>query len=157
MRARRIRARHPVTKDQYILDGQGAILGRGRRRVAAVSEEIAERAGFALNRGRVRALACLFTIEAASEPGAPPIHENGLDRNHVLPPVFVTRGDVDKGFAEADLILEREYDLGRPTPAYMEPNVCVSQWDGNGKLTMWTSTQSAFMFRARLPKCSAYR
>lgn len=55
-----------------------------------------------------------------------------------MPPVFVTRGDVDRGFAEADLILEREYDLGRPTPAYMEPNVCVSQWDGNGKLTMST-------------------
>lgn len=32
----------------------------------------------------------------------------------------------------------------------MEPNVCVSQWDGNGKLTMWTSTQSAFMVRGTL-------
>ncbi|AGG71130.1 xanthine dehydrogenase family protein molybdopterin-binding subunit [Sinorhizobium meliloti] len=138
-----------VTKDQYILDDRVRYWGEGVAAVAAVSEEIAERA-VALIEVEYEPLPGLFTIEAASVPGAPPIHENGLDRNQVLPPVFVTRGDVDRGFAEADLILEREYDLGRPTPAYMEPNVCVSQWDGNGKLTMWTSTQSAFMVRGTL-------
>ncbi len=33
------------------------------------------------------------------------------------------------GRAEADLVIEGEYEGGRPTPAYMEPNVCVCHWE----------------------------
>lgn len=138
-----------VTKDQYILDDRVRYWGEGVAAVAAVSEEIAERA-ISLIEVEYEPLPGLFTIEDAQKSDAPAIHDNGLEHNNVLPPVFVNRGDVDKGFAEADLIIERAYELGRPTPAYMEPNVCVSQWDGNGKLTMWTSTQSAFMVRGTL-------
>lgn len=138
-----------VTKDQYILEDKVRYWGEGVAAVVAISEEIAERA-VELIEVEYEPLPTAFTIEDAMKTGAPAIHDNGLDNNNVLPTVTVNRGDVDKGFAEADLILEREYDLGRPTPAYMEPNVCVSQWDGNGKLTMWTSTQSAFMVRGTL-------
>ncbi len=138
-----------VTKDQYILDDRVRYWGEGVAAVAAISEEIAEQA-VRLIEVEYEPLPAVFTIEDAVKPGAPVIYENGLDNNLVLPPVKVERGDIDKGFAEADLVIEREYRLGRPTPAYMEPNVCVSQWDGNGKLTMWTSTQSAFMVRGTL-------
>lgn len=138
-----------VTKDQYILEDKVRYWGEGVAAVVAISEEIAERA-VELIEVEYEPLPTAFTIEDAMKAGASAIHDNGLDNNNVLPTVTVNRGDVDKGFAEADLILEREYDLGRPTPAYMEPNVCVSQWDGNGKLTMWTSTQSAFMVRGTL-------
>jgi xanthine dehydrogenase molybdenum-binding subunit len=39
--------------------------------------------------------------------------------------------------------------MGRPTPAYMEPNVCVCQWDDD-RLTVWISTQTPFMVRGIL-------
>ena len=55
-----------------------------------------------------------------------------------------------RALREADLIIEGEFEMGRPTPAYMEPNVCVCRWDGNGKLTIWISTQTAFMVRGIL-------
>jgi xanthine dehydrogenase molybdenum-binding subunit len=63
---------------------------------------------------------------------------------------MVTRGDIEQGFAEADFIIEGEYEMGRPTPAYMEPNTCVCRWDGSGKLTVWISTQTPFMVRGIL-------
>ena len=137
------------TKDQYIFDDRVRYWGEGVAAVAAVTEEIAEEA-LHLIEVEYEPLPAVFTIEEAMKPDAPLIYDNGLDHNNVLPPVVVKRGDIDKGFAAADLILENEFDLGRPTPAYMEPNVCVTQWDGNGKLTIWSSTQTAFMVRGAL-------
>jgi xanthine dehydrogenase molybdenum-binding subunit len=63
--------------------------------------------------------------------------------------VVVKRGDVERGFAQADLVIEGTYEMGRPTPAYMEPNVCVAQWSED-HLTMWISTQTPFMVRGIL-------
>ena len=138
-----------VTKDQYILDDRVRYWGEGVAAVAATSVEIAEEA-LDLIEVQYEPLPAVFTVEDAMAEGAPKIHDNGLPGNDVLSPVVVKRGDVEKGFREADLILEGEYDLGRPTPAYLEPNVCACQWDANGKLTIWTSTQSAFMVRGTL-------
>ena len=138
-----------VTKDQYILDTKVRYWGDGVAAVAATSEEIAEEA-LDLIEVEYEPLAAVFTIEDAEKPGAPQIHDNGLERNLVVPPCLFTRGDIAKGFAEADVVVEGWYAMGRPTPAYMEPNVCVAQWDGAGKLTFWTSTQSAFMVRGTL-------
>ena len=138
-----------VTRDQYILDNRVRYWGEGVAAVAAISEEIAEEA-LDLIEVEYEPLPAVFTIEDAMRDGAPVIHNNGLPQNQVLPPVIVERGDVEKGFADADFVIEGEYELGRPTPAYMEPNICVAQWDGNGKLTFWSSTQTAFMVRGAL-------
>ncbi|MFL9824820.1 xanthine dehydrogenase family protein molybdopterin-binding subunit [Rhodoplanes sp. SY1] len=138
-----------VTQDQYILDTKVRYYGEGVAAVAATSEEIAELA-CELIEVTYEPLPAVFTVEDALKPDAPMIHDVGPGGNLVLPPFVVTRGDVEKGFAEADVIVEGEYGMGRPTPAYMEPNVCVCQWDPLGKLTIWTSTQSPFMVRGTL-------
>jgi xanthine dehydrogenase molybdenum-binding subunit len=135
-----------VTKDQYILDSKVRYWGESVAVVAAVSEEIAEEA-LDLVEVEYEELAALLTVEAAlSSPIR--IHELRSD-NLVADPVTVRRGDVEKGFKEADLIVEGTYAMGRPTPAYMEPNVCVSQWNED-RLTMWISTQTPFMVRGIL-------
>lgn len=135
-----------VTCDQYILDSKVRYWGEGVAAVAATTEEIAE-AALDLIDVEYEALPAVFTVEDAEKPGAPRIHEREFGNNQVLKPQVFTRGDIDKGFAEADFIIEGEYEGGRPTPAYMEPNVCACQWDGNGNLTVWISTQTAFMVR----------
>ena len=135
-----------VTCDQYILDDTVRYWGEGIAVVAATSEEIAEEA-IGLIEVEYEPLPGLFTVEDALAPGAPLIHDRAPGGNLVLAPVVVTRGDVERGFAEADLVIEGEYAGGRPTPAYMEPNVCTCAWDGNGNLTVWISTQTAFMVR----------
>ncbi len=146
-------APHPrsvsVTCDQYILDRKVRYWGEGVAAVAATSEEVAEEA-LDLIEVEYEPLPAVFTVEAAQAPGAPAIHETAYAGNDLFKPVEVARGDVSKGFAAADLVIEGEYETGRPTPAYMEPNVCVCRWDNTGKLTVWISTQAAFMVRGIL-------
>ena len=135
-----------VTCDQYILDDTVRYWGEGIAVVAATTEEIAEEA-LGLIDVEYEALPAVFTVEDAMRPDAPQLHDRAPGGNLVLPPVVVERGDVERGFAEADLVIEGEYEGGRPTPAYMEPNVCTCEWDGKGNLTVWISTQTAFMVR----------
>ncbi len=135
------------TKDQYILDTKVRYWGEGVAAVAAVSEEIAEEA-LELIEVEYEELPAAFTVEQAVAPDFPPIHER--QGNLVVDPVLVKRGDIERGFREADLVIEGTYEMGRPTPAYMEPNVCVCQWDDDGKLTTWISTQTPFMVRGIL-------
>ena len=146
--------------DQYILDNKVRYWGETVAVVAATSDEIAEEA-LGLIEVEYDLLPVMTTVEAALAPGAALIHAVGPGGNLVAPPVKITRGDIAKGFAEADIIIEGEYAGGRPAPAYMEPNVCVCDWqhDGtgagndaanHGKLTVWLSTQTAFMARGIL-------
>ncbi|WP_011299220.1 MULTISPECIES: xanthine dehydrogenase family protein molybdopterin-binding subunit [Cupriavidus] len=135
-----------VTCDQYILDDKVRYWGEGVAAVAATSEDIAAHA-IELIEVEYETLPAVFTTEDAERSDAPRIHDREPGGNLVLPPVIVKRGDVEAGFAEADFILEGIYEGGRPTPAYMEPNVCTCNWDGNGNLTVWISTQTAFMVR----------
>ena len=137
------------TRDQYILDDTVRFRGEGVAAVAAITEEIADEA-LDLIEVAYDELPAVFTPEQAQAPGAPRIHDVGPGGNLVLDPVQILRGDVDKGFAQADFVLEGEYSGGRPVPAYMEPNVCLADWDGSGKLTFWTSTQTSFMVRGIL-------
>jgi len=136
-----------VTKDQYIFDNKVRYWGEGVAAVAASSEEMAEEA-LDLIEVEYEPLPAMFTVEDALQPDAPLIHEESeTGSNMVRQPVVVTRGDVKRGFEEADVIMEGEYEMGRPIAAYMEPNVCVCEWDRNGKLTLRVSTQTAFMVR----------
>ncbi|MBB5223855.1 xanthine dehydrogenase molybdenum-binding subunit [Amaricoccus macauensis] len=137
------------TRDQYILDDKVRFWGEGVAAVAAISEEIADEA-LDLIEVEYEPLPAVCDIDAAQVPGAPLIHGVGPGGNLVIPPVHVERGNVEKGFAEADLILEGTFEGGRPVPTYMEPNVCIADWDGSNKLTFWTSTQSSFMVRGAL-------
>lgn len=138
-----------VTRDQYIFDTKVRYWGEAVAAVAATSEEIADEA-VRLIEVEYEPLPAAITLDESMRPDAPVIHDNGLQGNRVVPDMLFTRGDVEKGFTEADLIVEGTYTVGRPQPAYMEPNVCVAQWDGGDKLTLWTSTQSAFMVRGTL-------
>jgi len=135
-----------VTCDQYILEDRVRYWGEGVAAVAATTEEIAE-AALELIEVEYEELPAVFDVEQAQRPDAPLIHDRGFGHNLVLAPQVFERGDVEQGFAEADFIIEGEYEGGRPTPAYMEPNVCACHWDGNGNLTVWISTQTAFMVR----------
>jgi len=56
-------------------------------------------------------------------------------------------GDVDKGFKDADLILEREFKTQTVHQGYIEPHVTTASWSQDGRVTIWTSTQGAFAIR----------
>lgn len=59
-------------------------------------------------------------------------------------------GDVEKAFAEADLVVEREFTTRMVHQGYIEPHNGTANWNSDGTLTVWTSTQGAFMVRTQI-------
>ena len=60
------------------------------------------------------------------------------------------RGDVAKGFAESDLVLEKTYRVPMVHQGYLEPHAVLAEWDRNGLLTLWSSTQGSFNTRSEV-------
>jgi carbon-monoxide dehydrogenase large subunit len=54
----------------------------------------------------------------------------------------IRKGDIEKGFEEADLILEEEFTVPHVVHAALEPHITVAQYDYSGRYTFWNSTQS---------------
>jgi CO/xanthine dehydrogenase Mo-binding subunit len=116
--------------------------------VAAVAAETPYQAWDALSRIRVEyeILPFIADEEKALAPGAPAIHPGG---NLAAKPVVYERGDVEKGFAEADVVLEESYQTATELHTPLEPHGCVAKWDGN-RLTLWESTQGVYAVQARM-------
>ena len=60
------------------------------------------------------------------------------------------QGDLEKGFAEADVIVEREFTNVAVHQGYIEPQNGAALWNSDGHVTVWTSTQGAFTARDSL-------
>lgn len=58
-------------------------------------------------------------------------------------------GDVEQGFAEADIVIEREFETQTVHQGYIEPHVSTAMWSADGRVTVWTSTQGLFNIRAQ--------
>ncbi len=78
--------------------------------------------------------------ESALKAGAPKLHESG---NSLGDPRVTRRGDVEKGFAEADVVLEETFYTSVQIHVPMESHVSVVKWDGD-RLTVWKSTQGVY-------------
>jgi CO/xanthine dehydrogenase Mo-binding subunit len=115
--------------------------------VAATSEEIA-RDALDLIEVEYEELPAILTPEQALQAQAPLVHP-GRDAN-IAHQIRFERGDVDAAFARAHLVHEATYTTHSQYPGYMEPMASVASIDADGRLQVWTSTQSAFLVRARL-------
>ena len=87
------------------------------------------------------------SIEAALAPDAALVRPKG-NRAKGSPRV-TTRGDVEKGFAAADVVVEREYRTPTVLHTALEPHGAVAEWSGS-EVTVWESTQGIFNTRADL-------
>jgi CO/xanthine dehydrogenase Mo-binding subunit len=116
--------------------------------VAAVAADTPQQAADALRAIQVDYEVLPFVADErdAVAAGAPKIRDGG---NLAGEPEVSERGDVAKGFAEADVVLERSYRCAYEIHAPMECHGCVARWDGN-RLTVWESTQGVFRIQATL-------
>ncbi|OGP69250.1 MAG: aldehyde oxidase [Deltaproteobacteria bacterium RBG_13_53_10] len=80
------------------------------------------------------------------ESGTPSVHDGG---NRVVPPTTYQRGNVEKGFSEADVVLEENYRTEGEIHTPMELHGCVAKWDGD-RVTVWESTQGVYAVQARV-------
>ncbi len=123
--------------------------------VAAVAARTAEAAERALELIDVEyePLPPMLDAVQAMQPGALVLHHDlftkrpdGSDTtpSNVAEQVVFDRGDVAAGFAEADVVVEREYTTQIVHQGYIEPNVDSAYVDANGNVTVWANTQGIF-------------
>ena len=62
----------------------------------------------------------------------------------------MSSGDTEAGFAESDHIVEREFTTETYHQGYIESHITTVDWDNNGNITVWTSTQGQFEIRDNL-------
>jgi CO/xanthine dehydrogenase Mo-binding subunit len=111
--------------------------------VAAQSVDIAERA-MNLIEIEYEELPGVFDTEEALKPGAPIVHAP----DNIVASHKVKRGDMAKGFADADLIVEREYRMPYIDHAYMEPESGVAWVDDQGVVHIRVCTQVVEHYRS---------
>jgi CO/xanthine dehydrogenase Mo-binding subunit len=88
-----------------------------------------------------QAHATVATGETKADTATPP---------NVASKVHFKRGDVEQGFAESDVIVERTYHIPHVHQSYMEPRATIASWDNQGNLTVYASTQGQFFMRSEL-------
>jgi len=124
-----------------------------RDEVAAVAAEtaaIAEEA-VALIDVDYDELPAVFAPQAAVRPDAPRVHDERPDNLTDLRYQF-SHGDVDRAFAEAAAVVEGVYRLHFVTTCCLETMVAVAEWDAQGGLTMWSTTQVPFLYQRELAR-----
>jgi len=118
--------------------------------VAATSEAIAEEA-CALIEVEYEVLPHAIEIDDALAEDAPILHDfikyDGKPSN-IAGKLEHTKGDVEAGFAEADLVIERNFTTRPVHQGYIEPHACLVSTAADGKMTIWSSSQGQFMVRA---------
>ncbi|HZV46370.1 MAG TPA: xanthine dehydrogenase family protein molybdopterin-binding subunit [Thermodesulfovibrionales bacterium] len=82
----------------------------------------------------------------ALETGAPYIHKGG---NRVKPAETYERGNIEKGFAEAAVVLENTFRTECQIHVPVELHGCVASWDRDN-LTIWESTQGVYSVQSRV-------
>jgi len=107
--------------------------------VAACSEEVAERALQAID-VEYDVLPAYTTAQAALDAPEPWIHD---DRPHNIEKEYHHAfGDPDEGFRAAVVVVEDDFFHPRVTHAALEPHGTIARYEGGGRYTLWTSTQT---------------
>ncbi len=123
--------------------------------VAATSAAVARQA-LKLIKVDYEVLPHVTDVEKAMAPDAPVLHDSlftvGVDPAPTKPSNVAKRsefghGDVEKGFAEADLIVERSFTTEATHQGYIEPHACLANVGGDGQGELWVCTQGHFMVR----------
>ena len=116
--------------------------------VAAETEAIAEDA-LELIEVKYQRLPHVVDHEEAHRSDAPRVHKEAA--SNVMPADPHVVGDIEKGFKEADVVIERTLRVPVLLHNSAEPHAAVAKWEGK-KLTVWASTQGVNGFRDDLAK-----
>lgn len=135
-------------------------------RVAAVAADNADAAEEALHAIAVdyEVLPAVFDPLEAIAAGAPKLHDDvaaydgappailATDLHNGLTRLRWTKGDVDAGFAEADLVMEHTFHVPARHQGYLEPHAATVAIE-NGRIRVWASVKNPFNVRGQLAKC----
>ena len=148
--------------NNYLASEKALYYGHAVAAVCATDPHTAEDA-LALIDVEYEVLPPVLDVREAMLEKSPVLHKNlrTTDRNplatdipdrptNVAAHTQLTRGDLEAGFAEAEVVLEREYSTTMNHQGYIEPQASTAFWNKDGHLTIWTSTQNPFGCRSTL-------
>ncbi|HYS05894.1 MAG TPA: molybdopterin cofactor-binding domain-containing protein [Candidatus Dormibacteraeota bacterium] len=141
----------PVSQDEHALcPDKVRFVGDPVAAVAALDEDIAFEAMNAI-RVEYEPLDPILSIEDAIRKPSPRIHDYG-DEGNIHKKVALEFGDVGRGFAQADEVLEDTFYYEGSTHLPMEQHAAVGMVDPDGKVTVWSSTQTPHYVHRALAK-----
>lgn len=126
--------------------------------VAAIDEKTARKA-LKLIKVEYKLLKHVTDVDEAVKPKAPVIQKTCFTRGVDPKPAKASNvarvsqfghGNVDDGFAKADVIVERNFRTEQSHQGYIEPHACVASVSPDGTGDLWVCTQGHFVFRQQL-------
>jgi CO/xanthine dehydrogenase Mo-binding subunit len=143
-----------MARDKVLYKGQAVAA------VAAINGHVAEEA-LKLIKVDYEPLPHVTDVRKALEPSAPILHPDLRtktpfeEQKSDKPTNAATRicfkvGDVEKGFKDAAVIVERSFDTATVHQGYVEPHNATALYGQDGNLTIWCSTQGSFTVRGQV-------
>ena len=141
--------------DNCMARGRALYDGHAVAAVAAVDQATAKKALKAIQVTYV-VLPHVTDVDEAMRPDAPVLHDNmfteGLARKPRTPSNLYNvsefgHGDVEKGFQQADVVIEKSFKTEQTHQGYIEPHACVGSISPDGTGELWVTTQGHFHYR----------
>ena len=145
----------PSPYDMYILDRKVRFVGDPVAAVAAETPQIAALAA-QLVEVEYEVLPAVLDMHDAMQVGAPTIHDEdesyGIydSSRNIAAHIDVDIGNVERGFAEADVVVENEFFVQYQQHTCLEPHVTICFFDEDRRLVVRTSTQIPYHCRRML-------
>ena len=149
--------RFKFLSDNFLASDKALYRGHAVAAVAADNAHIAE-AALALIAVDYEVLEPVIDVRAAMQDDAPLLHDDLLRTSamgemsakpsNVAAHMKFEKGDTAAGFAQADVIVEREFTTASVHQGYIEPHNATAHWRADGQINIWCSTQGAFVVRA---------
>ena len=156
--------RYVKYKSDNIMAGDKVLYeGHAVAAVAAIDQNSAEEAARLID-VQYEELPPVMTVREAMEPDAALLHddlftdelgERADKPSNVASHFRFEMGDLEKGFAQADLLVEREFETASVHQGYIEPHSATALWNRDGKLNVWCCTQGPFAVRDDLSQILA--
>ncbi|MGH7187025.1 MAG: xanthine dehydrogenase family protein molybdopterin-binding subunit, partial [Pseudomonadota bacterium] len=141
--------RNVMAREKALYDGHAVAA------VAAISKPVARKA-LELIKVTYDALPHVTDVDEAMKPGAPILHESmrteGIEpkprkASNVARRHEFGHGDVEKGLAQADIVVARRFKTAATHQGYIEPHACLASVGADGRGDLWCCTQGHFMVR----------
>lgn len=129
-------------KDQPVL-ADDKVRYRGDA-LAVVAAETKEQAELAVKKIKVKyeVLPAVFDPIEAMKQDAPLVH----GKSNIAHRVHISDGDVEKGFAESDQVIEEVFKTQKVIHAQIEPHVAMAELDYDDKIIVWSSNSRPFHY-----------
>ena len=149
--------RFKFLSDNFLASDKALYRGHAVAAVAADNAHIAE-AALSLISVDYEVLEPVIDVRAAMQEGAPLLHDDLIHTSamgevsdhpsNVASYMKFEKGDTAAGFANSDVIVEREFTTASVHQGYIEPHNATAHWRADGQINVWCSTQGAFVVRA---------